>query len=514
MPYGSFQDDTGVNLPTYGIDPDHLSPDKQRQRLLGAMLTAHARNMAESERQTTAPPDISMGQDTLDSMVKSDPVNTQPMNTDKVQQAFKDPNEGVGPNVTLSHAVLGEQPATKYVDQAQGQLDDYKKGTHGWRGLIAPGLLAAGSVLGAHSYNGQHLQDEATQDMNTMISDRRQKEQSLVNQVQSARTLQQQEYEADQRNRQQDVVTAGNNQTKTLMAHIMAGSRENVATTQAQAKDYTADQNLSGRRYTADAGLEGRKYAADQGAQSRVSAARINADAALNRFLAGQDREDARQQRGFAHTDLKPTTDEDRRADLARAGQGYATRLMELAQQRPDLWGGLGQGAYFLGGRGTTLRNMVGSSDPDVAEMKYLREQIGITQMGAHSVRSAQAIGPIADSIVNSFNTAPEAAVSTLQHAIEQLNTFTGVQTRPGVQGPQGAPTSTLTGKVKGAAPAPAVEEPRVSPRGQTSFKVTGKTATSWQTAQPGDIYNGHVYLGGDKKSPENWAEYHQGGGK
>jgi hypothetical protein len=516
MAYGDFQSDTGLSLPTPGIDPEsYTDPNKQRQRLLGAMLTAQARNMAQ-EQAAPAPASIDRGNDTLSAMVKTDPSSSNP-NTDAVSSAFKDPNYGMGPNVTLAHAVLADQPATQYVDKAQGDLSQYQHNVHGLRGAIAPALLAATSILGAHSYNGGHLQDTVNTDMNDLMNRRQTKEQSLVNQVQNARQLQQQEYEADQRNRQQDIIAAGNNQTKTLMAHIMAGSRENVAGTQAEAKRYTADQTLTGREYAADSSLEGRKYAADQGYQGRIESARINADAALNRFLAGQDREDARQQRGFAHTDLKPTSDEDRRADLAKAAIGYISGLREIAQNRPDLWG-------KFAGRATRLRQLVGSDDEDVNKLKYLREQVGITQMGAHSMRSAQAIAPIADSVVGSFNSSPEAAIAVYDDAIQQLGTFTGIQQRPGVQGGVVLPAPGAgTGAGAGAAP-PVPLTQQVTRQGQGAsiaggtiapirpgsrpeINITGRTAASGATAQPGDAFRGHIFLGGDWKNPNNWAK-------
>ena len=514
MGYGDFGSDTGMDGTVAGMDDPHLSPDKQRQRLMGAMLAIHARNMA-ADQATPAPES-----DTLTSMVKADPTMQQvgsgssPMQQNKPDMsAFPEKNMGMGENVGLAHASLQDQPATKYVGQAQDALDEYNRKTHGWRGMLAPAILTAGSLLGAHSYNGAHLQDEAGKEMEQIQNRRMQERQSLVNQVQSARTLQQQEYEADQRNRQQDLMVASNNQTKSLTAKILAGSRENVAQIGADSRENVQGSREELGRYVADKRLEGTQYTADQ----HVKAARYAADAALNRFLAGQDRADQRQQRGFAHTDLKPTADEDRRADLARAAQGYAGALKDIMVRRPELFGQVGQGAYFLGGRGTQLRNMLGSNDPDVAELKYLKEQLGITQMGAHSFRSAQAIAPIADAMVNSFNSGPDAGISVLDHAIEQLNMFTGVQVRPGVVGQTASP-GPLTQQVGAGAGAGAEttgEEGLLAPGrpgSRPEFQVSGRTVGSRGEAQPGDEYKGWIYLGGDKNLKSNWAQYHTGG--
>jgi hypothetical protein len=253
--------------------------------------------------------------------------------------------------------------------------------------------------------------------------------QDLTKQLEFAQGQQQSQYEADQRNRQQDILAAGNNQTKQLMAQIAAQSRRDVAGTR-----YDQGVDVQGLRNTGATDVQGLKNTgaldvANVKGGFDIQKAKINATAALNRFLAGQGREDERQQRSFGHADTKPTADESRRADLAEAASGYADMLIDIATRRPELFGP-------AAGRITQLRQAVGTTDDDVAELKMLREQLGITQMGAHSLRSSQAIGPIADSLMNSLHNDAGATIATAQKAKKGLEQFTSGPVRPTVYEP------------------------------------------------------------------------------
>lgn len=102
----------------------------------------------------------------------------------------------------------------------------------------------------------------------------------------------------------------------------------------------------------------------------------------------------------------KPTADEQRRSDLADNLTENLTALKELAQRRPDLFGP-------LAGRVTALKNAFGTSDPDVAALETLKHQIGMAQISAHGMRSAQGIADAAASVVNGFHNEPEALIGT-----------------------------------------------------------------------------------------------------
>lgn len=466
------------------VDPQGQGMDDEtKQRLLQAMLVAGqsqgqgGQQVSEGAQQAATP---------------STPIQ---QTADQMSATPATPPTSPQPNVTLAHASLDDQPATQYVNKAQGALDQYQDRPM-WKKMLGPGLIALASTLGAHSRNGLKLQEMAQQDQTQLGQMAQQRQQSLVNQVAQSRGLQQQEYEADQRNRQQDILMAGNNQTKTLMAQIAAGSRENVAGTAAQSRRDVANTNVQGREIVAGTqGDTARDVAGIRGG-FQLQVAKINATAALNRFLAGQGRQDARQQAGFAHADLKPTADEDRRADLSEAMIGYAGMLKDIATRRPELFGNMSDTAGGLlqgklqGGRMTQLRQSLGTDDPDVGELKFLKEQLGITQMGAHSLRSAQAISPIADSLVNAFNNSADVVISNADAAIKGVSQFTGPQARPTAFYPGGSQTNiNPPGSTPGQSVTPRrpltsqVDPPR--PAGVPSNAVWNGAKRTWQLPQP-----------------------------
>lgn len=383
------------------------------------------------------------------------------------------------PSVTLGHARMEDQPAAADVTAARQSLHDFEHPGL-FKQIARVALPAFASFAAGRGYNGSEQQKEVQQEAMQQEGLRQQQHRNLMDQLQHAETMQTQQYDADQRNRMQDLIAAGNNQTKQLTAQIAATSRGNVAQTAADARRYGADQGLQGREYTADQNLAGRTYTADQNRASRSEVAKTNADAALNRFLAGQARTDARQQAGFEHGDMKPTADEDRRADLSTALSGYIDAIQDIATRRPELFGP-------VGGRSTQVKNFIGSSDPDVATLKLLKEQAGLTQLGAHSMRSATALQGAADALVNSFNTDAGALTGpdgVLTRAQKGLTSFTGPQVRPQVVRAGGTQRPTLTQ--------------------QTANQKQSYTA---DTVPVGQVYNGYKYMGGDRKNKANWQQ-------
>jgi len=111
------------------------------------------------------------------------------------------------------------------------------------------------------------------------------------------------------------------------------------------------------------------------------------------------------------------SADEQRRADLARNMNENLDQLEEILQRRPELFG-----AY--GGRMTGLKNMVGTSDPDIAKLQTIKEQMGMAMVGAHAMRNAQHVEAAANAIVNSFHNSPEAIRAAIGGARQSLGTF------------------------------------------------------------------------------------------
>jgi hypothetical protein len=126
-----------------------------------------------------------------------------------------------------------------------------------------------------------------------------------------------------------------------------------------------------------------------------------------------------------------PTADEQRRADLSENMNENLNQLEEIVKRRSDLFGP-------LAGRATTARSWIGTGDPDIAAIETIKHQIGMAQLGAHSMRSAQGVEKAAEAILNSFKNKPDAVLKSIEEARNSVKTFTGdVQRKGGDAGPK-----------------------------------------------------------------------------
>lgn len=121
--------------------------------------------------------------------------------------------------------------------------------------------------------------------------------------------------------------------------------------------------------------------------------------------------------RSLAAEEKGPTADETRRADLARNMNENLDQLEDLLTRRPDLFGP-------VAGRVTGLKEMIGTSDPDVAALKTIAEQMGMAMVGAHAMRNAQHVETAARAITNSFHNDPVAIKQAVKIARQSLATF------------------------------------------------------------------------------------------
>jgi hypothetical protein len=112
------------------------------------------------------------------------------------------------------------------------------------------------------------------------------------------------------------------------------------------------------------------------------------------------------------------TPDEERRADLAENLNENLGTLEELANRRPDLFGP-------VAGRITAIKGFVGSDDPDIGTLETIKHQIGMAQISAHGMRSAQGVAGAAESIMNSFKNGPDAVKASVNAARNSVKTFT-----------------------------------------------------------------------------------------
>lgn len=129
----------------------------------------------------------------------------------------------------------------------------------------------------------------------------------------------------------------------------------------------------------------------------------------------------------------KPTADEQRRSDLAENLTENLDKLDEIATRRPDLFGP-------LHGRITALKGIIGSDDPDIGTLETIKHQIGMAQISAHGMRSAQGIEGASQSIMNSFKNGPEAVKASTKAARDSVKTFTQDVERAKSPGGQAAP--------------------------------------------------------------------------
>jgi hypothetical protein len=113
----------------------------------------------------------------------------------------------------------------------------------------------------------------------------------------------------------------------------------------------------------------------------------------------------------------KPNADEQRRADLATNMNENLDQLEEIVKRRPDLFGP-------VAGRATQLKQFIGTSDPDVARLKAVREYLGMASVGAHAMRNAQHVGTAADAVMAGMLNSPEATLASIQAARNSTKTF------------------------------------------------------------------------------------------
>ena len=113
----------------------------------------------------------------------------------------------------------------------------------------------------------------------------------------------------------------------------------------------------------------------------------------------------------------KETMDETRRADLAENMKENIAKYRDILHRRPELFGP-------VAGRVTGAKEMIGTSDPDVAALKAIEEQMGMAMVGAHAMRNAQHVSTAANALVNGRKNSPVAIERALDDAESSLATF------------------------------------------------------------------------------------------
>lgn len=113
----------------------------------------------------------------------------------------------------------------------------------------------------------------------------------------------------------------------------------------------------------------------------------------------------------------KPNAEEEKRADLAENVNENLNTLEEIVTRRPDLFGP-------MAGRVTGLKQAFGTSDPDIATLKTVEDNLGMALQSAHGMRSAQHVAVSAQSVLNGLKNTPEALKGAIKAARQSVGTF------------------------------------------------------------------------------------------
>jgi hypothetical protein len=113
----------------------------------------------------------------------------------------------------------------------------------------------------------------------------------------------------------------------------------------------------------------------------------------------------------------KPNAEEQKRGDLAENVNENLDKLQDIVTRRPDLFG-------KIAGRLTQIKELVGTSDPDVADLKTIHDNLGMASQSAHGMRSAQHVEAAANAILNGYHNSPAALSEAIKTARQSVGTF------------------------------------------------------------------------------------------
>jgi hypothetical protein len=177
-----------------------------------------------------------------------------------------------------------------------------------------------------------------------------------------------------------------------------AGAAENVATTRANATTNVATIKGNVTKDVADAANKTKLLLGNQ---------RANVSTANSERAHG----------GAAGGTHKVPADVTKRAALASNVNENAAAAEAVIQRRPDLFGA-------AGGRLSSIEDMMGSNDPDIAEMGTRMNNVALASNGAHGLRSAEAIQKTKDELFNNFKRGPQGITSALNATRSSVQTF------------------------------------------------------------------------------------------
>lgn len=186
-------------------------------------------------------------------------------------------------------------------------------------------------------------------------------------------------------------------------------------------RENVTGQNVAGREKVADTAAESRENVAEASAHSREGLAEA---ANKTRMLIAQMRDNtsrANNENTVAHRGAgvpgKVPADVTKRAGLANNVLENAGAVDDLLKRNPAIVGA-------VGGRASNVQDMIGSDDPDIAELGVRMHNIALASNGAHGIRSAEAIRQTEDELFKNFKRGPEGIHSALNATRGSMQTF------------------------------------------------------------------------------------------
>lgn len=120
---------------------------------------------------------------------------------------------------------------------------------------------------------------------------------------------------------------------------------------------------------------------------------------------------------GKGATGGKVPTDVTKRAALATNTIENANAVTGLITKRPEIVGA-------VGGRYSSVQQMIGSDDPDIQELGVRMHNIALASNGAHGIRSAEAVAQTEHELFNNFKAGPHGIAGGLKGLTDSVGTF------------------------------------------------------------------------------------------
>lgn len=196
----------------------------------------------------------------------------------------------------------------------------------------------------------------------------------------------------------------GEQLSQKALAALMEGQQKGTIATGIQTAKGTTATTVAGVKADAAKAIQdakGKTAALVQGMKSSTSTANTNAR------ISGQG------QGG----NYRVPADVTKRAALASNVNENADAAEAVVSRNPNIVGA-------MGGRYSNVQQMMGSNDPDIAELGVRMHNMALASNGAHGVRSQEAVQKTEDELFNNFKMGPQGIKSALGATRSSVQTF------------------------------------------------------------------------------------------